>query len=152
MSSEQGAGPDAQPGSPATPSPTAVVIAEDLRARLLLRGLLLMHRVRIEGEADSPRKGVDLAHAVKPNFLILDPSGEETAYLDVIPELRRACPESKILLIRPAVRGYLQPVERERRPDALLREPFTVQELAQALYSDGFEQKRARPVDRDSTT
>lgn len=85
----------------------------------------------------------------RPSHLILDANTESASCGDTIALVRKASPTTKIVLIRPAVRGYSSPPEREKRPDALLREPFTMMEFTQALYSSGFEHIDRHSVGRD---
>jgi hypothetical protein len=129
--------------------PTAVVIAPELRARLLLRGLLLMHHVQIDGEADAFRTGLEMVRRTRPSHLLIDAETDDPALADTIAQARAFSPVTKIVLIRPAVRGYASPADPSKRPDVLLREPFTMLEFAQALYSAGFEPVAGQPSDRE---
>jgi hypothetical protein len=126
---------------------TAVVVAEDFRARLQLRGLLLMHHVQLAGEAETIRKGLDLVRATRPTHLLIELTTDDSACFGLISEAHAAVPTVKVILIRPAAQGYSPPTDLTSRPDILLREPYSNLEFAQAVYSSGFEPANTRSAD-----
>jgi hypothetical protein len=138
---------DRPSSAPLNPATTAVVVVEDFRARLQLRGLLQMHQVRLAGEAESLRKGLDLVRATRPTHLLIQSTTDENACFQLIADAHSAVPTVKVILIRPAAQGYSPPANSASRPDILLREPYSNLEFAQALFSSGFEPSATRSAD-----
>lgn len=111
--------------------PTAVVVAGDGETRVLLRGLLKLHRFRVLGEADGSSDGDELVRRHLPSLLVVDATLVEGTLGGLIRSARARSSRTRIVLIRP--NGRLPPLEADTAPDSTLIRPFRVQEFLEAV-------------------
>lgn len=119
---------DAAAGSP---PPSAVVVAGDEETRVLLRGLLKLHRFRVVGEAAGATQGDELVRQHKPDVLVTDATLAEGSLSNLVLSARSDSPRTHIVLIQPASRpiALAPPVQ----PDATVARPFRIREFIEAL-------------------
>jgi CheY-like chemotaxis protein len=120
--------PELEPRTAPTPAPTAVVVAADEETRVLLRGLLRLHRVRVVGESDGLRGALELLRTHQPPFLIADSMLTEGSIAELVERGREAAPGIKVILVAPSNRATPG-----GRPDVVLLRPFRIRQLAEAL-------------------
>lgn len=113
------------------PAPSALVVAGEEETRVLLRGLLRLHRFRIIGEAESSVRALALIREQPPATLVVDTSLTDGDARELADAAKRQHPATRVVLVargsRPAPRPDL--VE----PDAVLMRPFRIQEFARAI-------------------
>jgi DNA-binding NarL/FixJ family response regulator len=83
-----------------TAATVLVVVEVEPDVRLLIRTALMVDaRIHVDGEAASAREAIDLAQTMQPGLIILDHAivGSMTG-LEAAPHLKKAAPDSKILL------------------------------------------------------
>lgn len=115
-----------------TGTSTAIVVAADEEIRVLLRGLLRLHHVRVLGEADGVERAIGLVRSTRPTLVVSDLElAEGTASL-LLQELRRDSPGVRSVIVCPRAPESAPQLGAER-PDALLRRPFRVREFAEAI-------------------
>jgi len=107
-------------------------VAGDEEIRVLLRGLLRLHRVRVDGEADGATEGVRLLHDRHPTLLVIDQHLREGRAVDFVTAARRALPSCRIVLIVPAARPP-PTLDLAAAPDVVLQRPFRIREFADAI-------------------
>jgi DNA-binding NarL/FixJ family response regulator len=116
----------------APPAPTAVVAAADEETRVLLRSLLRLHHVKVEGEAPAVAPALDLVRRVRPSVVVADADLGGDAWTDLLAGARAAAPSSRFVLVAPTER-HLTPVPGTSQPDAWLVRPFQIRAFAEAL-------------------
>lgn len=120
-------------GSPAT----AVVAAGDDDVRVLLRGLLRLHQVRVDGEAGGAERARELVQRHRPSVLVVDTLLRDGSWAEVLREARATCPSCRFILIASSPPKEL-PSSGSLRPDAFLLRPFRIQAFADALGTSKF--------------
>ncbi len=108
-----------------------MVIAGEDDTRILLRGLVRLHRFRVVGEAAGVSDTLALLRAERPTTLVADSQLAEGSAEELVREMKRRFPSVRLVLVThdsarrefPAGGG----------PDAVLRRPFRIQEFAAAL-------------------
>ena len=115
-----------------TSGTSAVVVAGDEETRILFRGLLRLHRIRVDGEADGAEQALQLVKDHRPTLLVLDVNLAEGSSTALVADARRIRPELRIVLVAPASRP-LPPSQDGGRPDALLLRPFRIREFEEAV-------------------
>jgi CheY-like chemotaxis protein len=113
---------------PIPPAQTAVVVASDEETRVLLRGLLRLHRVRVVGESDGVRGAIELLKTHRPPILIADAVLSEGSVAELVERGRELSPGVKVILVAPANRPTPG-----GQPDVVLLRPFRIRQLAEAL-------------------
>jgi CheY-like chemotaxis protein len=118
----------------ASPPPTtsAIVVAGDEETRVLLRGLLRLHHLRVDGEADGATQALELLRHHQPSLLVIDVNLAEGSAPRLVRDARALSPHLRTILVAPASRPP-PPTEPEERPDALLLRPFRIRQFAEAL-------------------
>ena len=112
-------------------APTALVVAADEEMRILLRGLLQLHHVRVEAEADGTTEALRLLRERRPGLIVADSHLAEGNPTELVSRARTLVPQLRVVLIVPASRpGTLDKV---CAPDALLLKPFRIQQFAEAI-------------------
>lgn len=111
--------------------PSAVVVAGDEETRVLLRGLLKLHRFRVVGEASGASQADELVRLHRPTVLVADATLVEGSLGRLFPAARDASPGTRIILIQPNARP--PPLEPPAVPDATLVRPFRVRDFIDAL-------------------
>ncbi|MCI4366636.1 MAG: hypothetical protein L3K08_02670 [Thermoplasmata archaeon] len=111
---------------------TAVVVAGDEETRVLLRGLLRLHRFRVVGEADSARQGAELVLSTRPQVLVADAILSQGNLAELVAESRHAVDGIRVVLVAPASRA--PPIASGApAPDVVLLRPFRIRQFAEAL-------------------
>jgi DNA-binding NarL/FixJ family response regulator len=111
---------------------SAVVVAGDEEIRVLLRGLLRLHHVRIEGEAEGATQALELVRDLRPSLLVADVNLAEGSSSTLIAEARAAVPGLRTVLVAPASRPP-PPPPAGTGPDAVLLRPFRIRQFVDAL-------------------
>jgi len=113
-------------------APVALVVAADDEMRILLRGLLQLHRVRVDGEATGVTHALRLLAERRPTLLVVDSHLEEGSAVDLVGRTRATLPGTRVVLVYPASRP--PPVlTGPSAPDVLLLRPFRIQQFADAI-------------------
>jgi len=112
----------------------AAVVAGDEGTRTLLRGLLQMHRVPVEGEASGETDGFELIRARRPPILVVDVALNEGSANGLIGQSRALAGALRVILIAPAGTPPSIPTDLSERPDVTLLRPFLIREFAEALF------------------
>ncbi len=113
-------------------SPTALVVAADEEMRILLRGLLQLHRVRVEAEAEGLTEALRLVHDHRPSLVVADTHLTDGTAADLVRGARGIVPQLRVILVAPASRPP-PPMAPEATPDVLLLKPFRIQQFAEAI-------------------
>lgn len=111
---------------------TAIVVAGDEETRVLLRGLLRLHHVRVEGEAEGVSHALELVGARRPGLMVADVNLAEGSPTALISDARAIHPALRVILVAPASRPPSLP-EGMHRPDVVLLRPFRIRQFAEAL-------------------
>ena len=133
------------PVTPATEPLTAVVVDDTPDIRMLTRMALEMDSgIRVVGEAENGREGIEVAAQHQPDVVVLDMAMPVMDGLEALPHIKRACPRTRVLVVsgfddttmsssadEAGADGYLQ----KGAPPALLLE--RVRELAALPWRDG---------------
>ncbi len=114
-----------------TPS-GALVVAADEEMRILLRGLLQLHRVHVDAEADGLTTALRLLQERQPGLLVVDSHLSEGNAVELVRAARLARPGLRVILVAPASRPP-PAADGAAAPDALLLKPFRIQEFADAI-------------------
>jgi len=116
---------------------TAVVVAGDDETRVLLRALLRLHQVWVEGEARSENEAFELVRTHRPSLLIVDASLAEGSLYGLIGQSRALVPGLRVILVAPASHVPDLPSNPTERPDVVLLRPFLIHQFAEALRPPG---------------
>jgi CheY-like chemotaxis protein len=115
------------------PAPSvALVVAADEEMRILLRGLLQLHRVRVDAEADGVTEALRLVRERRPTLVVADSHLSEGSPGDLVAGCRALVPGSRFILVVPASRPP-PALGKGATPDVLLRKPFRIQQFAEAI-------------------
>lgn len=119
-------------GPLADSSPTAVVAAGDGETRVLLRSLLKLHHVRVEGEAAGTSQAIDLVQRHRPSLVLADTELTDGSWTELLAASRAHASPSRFVLVSPRA---LSPgaVADGHAPDAVLVRPFRIRAFADAL-------------------
>jgi len=114
------------------PPSAALVVAADEEMRILLRGLLQLHRVRVDAEADGMTEALRLVRDRRPGIVVADSHLSEGSVGGLVAGARQVCPGLRFILVVPASRPPPQ-LEPEAMPDVMLLKPFRIQQFADAI-------------------
>ncbi len=114
----------------------ALVVSGDEQMRILLRGLLQLHRLRVDGEADGMTDALRLISQHRPALLVLDAHLAEGTAPELVRLTRAREPSVRIVLVAPASRPPPAPAP-GTGPDVILLRPFRIQQFAEALTPPG---------------
>ena len=113
-----------------------MVVAGEEEMRILLRGLLQLHRVRVDAEAEGLADALPLARERRPSLVVADSHLSDGAIPELIAGLRAILPQVRCVVVYPSShpppRG-----ESPNGPDVLLRKPFRIREFAEAIAPSG---------------
>lgn len=115
-----------------SPGTSAVVVAGDEETRILFRGLLRLHRIRVDGEADGAERALRLVRDHRPQLLVADMNLAEGSTTTLLAAAREIHPEVRVVLVASASRPPPETME-GRPPDAVLLRPFRIREFAEAV-------------------
>lgn len=113
-------------------SPTAVVAAGDEETRVLLRSLLRLHQVRVDGEARGVSYALDILRRVRPKLLVVDTVLEDGTWPDLLLRARSLSPQLRFILVA-AEAPDGRAVPGAPTPDAVLIRPFRIRAFSDAL-------------------
>jgi DNA-binding response OmpR family regulator len=112
--------------------PSALVVAADEEMRILLRGLLQLHRVRVEAEAEGVMEALRLMRERRPNLVVVDTHLSDGNSNDLLVGAKALVPAPRVILVASASRP--PPVfPKGGGPDVLLLKPFRIQQFAEAI-------------------
>jgi len=117
--------------------PRVLVVDADARTRESLSGLLgIGSRVAVVGSAGDPARALDLAAALEPDVVVVDPRLPDVAFgRAFIARLRELQPDCRVLVMS----GSTGPSEGASAldADAYVRKTFRVHELVDAVLACG---------------
>ena len=122
----------AEPDPGGHPAATAVVVGAEGETRVLLRGLLRLHRLRIVGEADGAGTAVELIRSHRPDLVVTDTVLSQGSVDEIVREGRALVPGLRVVIVSPASRPP-PAVEAGARADVVLVRPFRIRQFAEAL-------------------
>jgi len=100
--------------------------------RILLRGLLQLHRVHVDAEAAGTTEALRLIREHRPSLVVVDTHLSEGSPADLIAGSRAIVPGVRLILIAPASRPP-PTLPKEGAPDVLLLKPFRIQQFLEAI-------------------
>lgn len=112
--------------------PVALVVAADEEMRILLRGLLQLHRIRVDGEAEGTTEALRLVRDRRPSLVVADSHLSEGNASELVSASRAIVPGLRFILVAPASRPP-PPSAKGSAPDVLLLKPFRIQQFAEAV-------------------
>jgi DNA-binding NarL/FixJ family response regulator len=115
---------------------TAIVAAGDEEIRVLLRGLLRLHHVRVEGESEGATQALELVKELRPSLLVVDVNLAEGSSASLIADARATVPGLRAVLVAPSSRPPPAPTG-SAGPDAVLLRPFRIRQFVDALGPAG---------------
>ncbi|HYB63301.1 MAG TPA: hypothetical protein VEE86_02620 [Thermoplasmata archaeon] len=110
----------------------AVVVAADEEMRILLRGLLQLHRVRVDGEAEGMTEALRVLRDHRPSLVVADTHLSDGTAPELVTGARAQLPAVRFVLIAPASRPP-QSFPLGSAPDVVLLKPFRIQQFAEAI-------------------
>ena len=114
------------------PSPAALVVAADEEMRILLRGLLQLHRVRVDAEAAGTTEALRLVREHRPGTIVADSHLSEGSAADLVSGARAIVAGVRLILVVPASRPP-PAFAKGCQPDVVLLKPFRIQQFAEAI-------------------
>ncbi|HTT15892.1 MAG TPA: hypothetical protein VMH49_00825 [Thermoplasmata archaeon] len=117
-------------------SSSAVVVAADEEMRILLRGLLQLHRVRVDAEAEGVTEALRLVRERRPSLVVADTHLSDGTPHELVTGVRAIVPGLRFILVAPASRPP-PPAAGASAPDVLLLRPFRIQQFAEAVAPTG---------------
>jgi DNA-binding NarL/FixJ family response regulator len=133
------ASPEMAPPQTVSPSAApAVILGGSEDTRLLLRGLLRLHRHRVLLETPSPEGLEGLPASPEPKVLILD-AGPKTdnSWAELLASVLERRADFRALVILPASDPALESRARAAGAQAVLVRPFAIREFVEAVDSVG---------------
>ncbi|HTT25764.1 MAG TPA: response regulator [Thermoplasmata archaeon] len=112
-------------------SDVAIFSAQD-DVRLLLRGLLRLHRYRVVGEGNAP---VALAQLPKDSqaVVVVDADLDEVGWSEAVTALHRARPTQRVVLLSATRSPRIESQAKALGISAVVRRPFAVHQLVEAV-------------------
>lgn len=110
-----------------------VIIGGTEEAQLILRGLLRLHQHRIVGATLSGPQALEMLRQAADPVLLVDTDLKEPSWNDFVPEAIRANGKSRVVLLTPTRSARLESQARSLGVAALVRRPFAIQELLNAV-------------------
>lgn len=114
------------------PLRVAVVAAADQDMRILLRGLLQLHHVRVEAETDGATEAVRLLRKHRPALVVADVRLREGSASELVTAARSLLPHARVVLLVPANQS-LDGLAERTEVDVVLQRPFRICEFADAI-------------------
>jgi len=125
---------------PAATTVPAVLLGGSEDTRLLLRGLLRLHRHRVLLEAQSPDGIERLPASPETKILILDAGSDgDGQWADNLASVLRARSDLRALVILPSSDPALENRARKAGARAILVRPFAIRDFVEAVDSVGSE-------------
>jgi CheY-like chemotaxis protein len=101
--------------------------------RILLRGLVRLHRHQVVAEGTGPDALASLPKSPAPRLLLVDVDLEEDGWGNAISDAWRDHPDLRIILIARSRSPRLEARAKELGIAVLLRSPFAIHELVDAI-------------------
>ena len=114
-------------------SPTAIIVAGDDQTRMLLRALVQLHHIWVEGEAAGETYALELVRAYSPSLLVVDSGLAEGSSDDLVCRARALVPKIRVVLVTPGSHPHSLPMKPAEQPDSTLLRPFRFPEFVRAL-------------------
>jgi DNA-binding NarL/FixJ family response regulator len=115
------------------PRLSAVVAAAEPEERMLLAGLVRLHRYRLVGEASGEARAIELLGAHCPSFLIADASLSDGSAAHLVSQARIVAPGIRVILIAPSTPSPVRTAKPSEGPDVTLPRPFQYSDFMAAL-------------------
>ncbi|HTT72945.1 MAG TPA: hypothetical protein VMG99_02170 [Thermoplasmata archaeon] len=116
---------------------SAIVVAGDEETRVLLRGLLRLHHVRVDGEAEGASQALELLRDHRPTLLVTDVNLAEGSPSALVASARAIVPTLRVILVAPASRPPPPATDPAQGPNVVLLRPFRIRQFADALLTTG---------------
>ena len=110
----------------------ALVVAGEGEMRVLLRGLLQLHRVRVDAEADGVTEAIRQIREHRPALIVADSHLSEGNAGELVAEARAIVPGLRFILVAPAAHP-LTAMADGAGPDVVLLKPFRIRQFAEAI-------------------
>lgn len=110
-----------------------VIVGGTEEAQLILRGLLRLHQHRIVGATASAPQALEMLRQVTDPVLLVDTDLKEPSWHEFLPEVLRANAGTRVVLLTPTRSARLDTQARSLGVAALVRRPFAIQELLNAV-------------------
>jgi len=114
------------------PAPGAVVVAAEKEMRILLRGLLQLHRRRVLAEAAGRNEALRAVRELRPGLIVADTRLDDGTVGELVTGARAIVPGIRVVLVAPSSRPPPGPGP-GAGPDVLLLRPFCLQQFAEAV-------------------
>jgi len=108
---------------------TAIIIDDDNLSISLLKITINSIGIEIKGIANDATTGLELASEMQPTIVFLDINLPQKSGVEVIEDLLKACPESKIIMISGEASRTLFEKSMELGADSYLSKPFNINEI-----------------------
>jgi DNA-binding NarL/FixJ family response regulator len=112
-------------------SDVAIYSAQD-DVRLLLRGLLRLHRYRVVGEGNSPNALLQLPKD-SDAVVVVDADLDEVGWAEAVTSLHRARPGQRVVLLSATRSPRVESQAKSLGISAVVRRPFAVHQLVEAV-------------------
>lgn len=109
------------------------IVGGNTETRLLLRGLLRLHRQKVLSEGGNPACLQRLPDSPPPDVLLLDVDLEEAEWAAALRQALTSHPGLRAVLLTPSRSPRVEQLAREAGVVALVRRPFAVHELIEAV-------------------
>ena len=117
---------------------TAVIVDDTPDIRMLTRmALELDSGIRVVGEAENGREGIDVVQSHQPDVVILDMAMPVMDGLEALPHIKRACPTTRVLVVSGFDNGTMWASAAEAGADGYLQKgapPATLLERVHELH------------------
>ena len=114
----------------------ALVVAGEGEMRVLLRGLLQLHRVRVDAEADGVTEAIRQVREYRPALIVADSHLSEGSPAALASEARAIVPGIRVILVAPAAHPPSATADGVG-PDVVLLKPFRIRQFAEAISPPG---------------
>jgi DNA-binding NarL/FixJ family response regulator len=131
-------------------SDVAIYSAQD-DVRLLLRGLLRLHRYRVVGEGNGPSS---LQQLPKDSgaVIVVDADLDEVGWAEAVTTLHRANPEQRVILLCATRSPRVESQAKALGISAVVRRPFAVHQLIEAVNGPDSIAPTLQPLPGDAGT
>lgn len=113
------------------------MVAGDEGTRLLLRTLLRLHHVWVDGEAEGCDPAFELLRLHRPTLMVVEVHLAEGNPFTLIADARALLPNLRVILVGSASNPPDFRSHATCRPDVVLLRPFRISEFAKALAPGG---------------
>jgi FixJ family two-component response regulator len=110
-----------------------IIVGGSDETRLLLRGLLRLHRQRVMGEGSTPEFLKSLSAPTEPTVLLLDVDLELPEWLAAVRQTIDRINAMSGVLLTPSRSSRVEELARQAGISRLVRRPFAVHELIEAV-------------------